>query len=280
MKADKQHRILVTDDSPMDRRLCSGLLEDAGYQAETAADGPSALDRLRSGSFDVMLLDVHMPRMTGLQMLEELRTVPQPPRVVMLTSDTTPESVLEAMRQHAYSYLAKPVTAESLIAAVEDALAATGRVPEIEILSASPQWVELLVSCDESTANRMPLLMSHFQADLHEDVREAIGVAFSELLRNAIEWGGGLDPTRKVRIACLRTDRVILYRIADPGSGFVPEEVEHAAIAHPPGSTDHAVIREDLGLRAGGFGILIAQGTVDELIYNEKHNEVVFIKYL
>ena len=100
----KQHqpRILVTDDSPMDRRLCTGLLEGEGYQVETADDGSEALDRLRSGTFDLALLDVHMPRMTGLEVLGVLRDLPNPPPVVVLTSDTTSESVLEAIREQGF----------------------------------------------------------------------------------------------------------------------------------------------------------------------------------
>ena len=51
-------------------------------------------------------------------------------------------------------------------------------------------------------------------------MRESVAHAFRELLTNAIEWGGKLDPNRKVRISCVRTKRMLLYRIADPGEGF------------------------------------------------------------
>ena len=110
---------------------------------------------------------------------------------------------------------------------------------------------------------------------------ESVGFVFRELLLNAIEWGGQLDPNRKVRIACLRARRMLLYRIADPGPGFSFKGLRHAAVGHPEGSPlDHMSHREDQGLRPGGFGIMIAQAKVDELIYNEAQNEVVFVKYL
>ena len=51
-------------------------------------------------------------------------------------------------------------------------------------------------------------------------VREAVAQAFRELLNNAVEWGGKLEPNRKVRISCVRGKRLLLYRIADPGEGF------------------------------------------------------------
>ena len=79
----------------------------------------------------------------------------------------------------------------------------------------------------------------------------------------------------------LRTPRLILYRIKDPGEGFRIEFLKHAAILNPEGHPlGHENVRTLQGLRPGGFGILIARNMVDEMIYNERHNEVVLIKYL
>ena len=97
----------------------------------------------------------------------------------------------------------------------------------------------------------------------------------------AVEWGGKLDPMRMVRISCLRARRMLLYRIADPGQGFSIDSLAHSAINNPEGDPiRHALVREEKGLRPGGLGLAITQGIVDELIYNEARNEVVFIKYL
>ena len=96
---------------------------------------------------------------------------------------------------------------------------------------------------------------------------------------NAVEWGGRLDPSHKVRITCVRTDRMLMYRIADPGPGFSFENLDHAAIGHD-NPIDHMLVRNAKGLRAGGFGVLTARASVDELVYNQKQNEVIFIKYL
>jgi anti-sigma regulatory factor (Ser/Thr protein kinase) len=100
------------------------------------------------------------------------------------------------------------------------------------------------------------------------------------MLMNAVEWGGRLDPNRKVRISYLRARRMVLYRITDPGAGFNFEELSHAAVSYSPGDFTHLTVREDKGIRPGGFGILIAKEMVDELLYNEVQNDVVFIKYL
>src|SRR5262249_34905971 len=89
------------------------------------------------------------------------------------------------------------------------------------------------------------------------------------------------DPNRKVRIAYLRAQHMLMYRIADPGPGFRIEDLTHAAISYPADEPmQHMPVREQKGLRPGGFGLLLGRSTVDELLFNEARNEVVFVKYL
>src|SRR5918995_530669 len=83
------------------------------------------------------------------------------------------------------------------------------------------------------------------------------------------------------RKSCLRTKRMLLYRIADPGEGFNIEALCHAAVCNPHDDPlRHAIVREEQGLRPGGLGIAITRSLIDELVYNEARNEVVFVKYL
>ena len=164
---------------------------------------------------------------------------------------------------------------------VKELLAKRSSAQPIEVVSASPTWVELLVPCSLDEAERIEAFMAHLKTGLSEDVRRAVGQAFHELLLNAVEWGGKLDPNRKVRISYLRARRMLMYRIADPGPGFKFAELDHAAISHMPDEpTKHDEIRQKKGLRPGGFGLVLTQANVDELVYNEKQNEVVFVKYL
>jgi anti-sigma regulatory factor (Ser/Thr protein kinase) len=198
-----------------------------------------------------------------------------------MTADDTPSTLLRAVREQAHRYIHKPVEPARLLQAVEAALAAGPGLRPIEVLSAKPDWVELLVPCETEAAERIQLFLSQLDADLPAGVRETVGMAFRELLMNAIEWGGQLDPTRNVRISYLRARRMVLYRIADPGRGFRFDEITHSAVTNPEGQPlEHIRAREEKGLRAGGFGILMARELVDELLYNEAHNEVVFVKYL
>ena len=274
-------RILVVDDEPALRELYTEVLQGAGYEVSTASDGAEALDRLHAESFDLLLLDIWMPRMNGLEVLGRLREQESPPRVIVTTGDTTPETVLKAIREQAYRYISKPCEPSQLVEVVRGALEAPAAPPPIEVISASPNWVELLVPCELHAAERIQEFMTHLKSDLPEDVRDRVGQAFRELLLNAVEWGGQLDPNRKVRIAYLRGQRMLMYRISDPGPGFRFENLDHAAVGHAPGEVlEHVAVREEKGIRPGGFGILLAQAMVDEVIYNEAQNEVVLIKYL
>ena len=97
---------------------------------------------------------------------------------------------------------------------------------------------------------------------------------------NGIEWGGHLNPAQHVRVACLRTRRMLLYRIADPGQGFRLDELSHAAGDNPTDAIAHDDVRQAKDLRPGGFGLVLIRAIADELIYNERRNEVMFVKYL
>lgn len=271
--------ILVVDDDRTSRHLTESLLKRAGFRVTGAKDGVEALKLLKTRRFTLVLLDVWMPRMNGLELLEKLRARKQRPRVVVMTSDDTPATLLQAVREQAFTYVHKPVDPDLLIETVKAAVAAPKTKP-IEVLSARPEWVELVVPCTREAAERLQSVMAHLATDLPQDLRDSIAYAFRELLLNAVEWGGKLDPNRTVRISYLRARRMVMYRIADPGPGFNIENLPHAAISQPHAPTAHIDVRESRGLRAGGFGLLTVKSTVDELLYNEKHNEVVFVKYL
>jgi CheY-like chemotaxis protein/anti-sigma regulatory factor (Ser/Thr protein kinase) len=273
-------RILVVDDDRTTRHVLSKVLTKAGFTISVARDGVEALKTLQSKRFDLLLLDVWMPRMNGIELLAKLRTRKTAPRVVVMTSDDAPETLLKAVREQAFKYVHKPVESSVLLETVREALAAA-EAPPIEVISARPEWVELVVPCTREAVERIGLVMGHLETDLAPDVRESVAYAFRELLLNAVEWGGGLDPTRKVRVSYLRARRMILYRIADPGPGFEIDNLPHAAIGQPDDNPiQHVQVREEKGIRPGGFGLVMVRASVDELLYNEQRNEVVFVKYL
>jgi len=151
----------------------------------------------------------------------------------------------------------------------------------IEVVSLLPEWVELRVPSDLAVISPLQELLTQLEEGLSPEVSEAVTGAFQEMLCNAVEYGGHFDPRALVEVRLIRLKHAFLCRIKDPGDGFDPSSLEHAAINNPEDDpVRHAFVREEKGLRGGGFGILIAGQLVDDLVYNEQHNEVLFIKYL
>ena len=273
-------RILLVDDDRALRLALSTMLKDVGHEVETAGDGPDALNLLRDRAFDIVILDIGLPSMSGLDVLARARALEKPPLVIMMTADDTPETVLASVRRQAFRYLRKPFPPNTIVEVVSDALGSAAGL-SFEVVSAKPEWLELVAPCTLEMAHRIQSFVMHLDAHLPEDVHEAVAHAFRELLTNAIEWGGKLDPNRKVRISCVRTKKMLLYRIADPGEGFNIDGLRHAAISNPDHDPiRHVLVREEQGLRPGGFGLAMTRSLVDELIYNEARNEVIFVKYV
>ena len=200
----------------------------------------------------------------------------------MMTADDTPETLLQSFRGQAHWFVRKPFAPARIVDVVNDVLTASAVAAlPIEVISASPEWLELVAPCSLEVAERVQDFVMQLDAKLPDDVRESVAQAFRELLSNAVEWGGRLDPARTVRISCLRSRRMLLYRIADPGEGFDIDRLAHAAISNPDDDPlEHDRVRQEMGLRPGGLGLVMTRALVDELIYNEKRNEVVLVKYL
>ena len=118
-------------------------------------------------------------------------------------------------------------------------------------------------------------------AQLPEGSKQDMMQAFREILLNAMEHGAAFDPEQVVEVTAMRTGRAMVFHVRDPGTGFRRDSLRHAAIANPPGDpAAHIKERREKGMRPGGFGLLMASGTVDELIYSEIGNEVLLIKYV
>src|SRR5687768_2911802 len=276
------HRILLVDDDRGLRHVLSAMLTGAGHTVESVGDGPEAIALLGRGAFDMVLVDIGLPSMSGLEVLASARALRKPPLVIVMTADDTSETLLEAVRRQAYRYLRKPFAPNEVVEIIAGAVAtAPAAALSIEVVSAKPEWLEVIAPCSLEMADRIQSFMMHLEADLPEAVRESVAQAFRELLTNAIEWGGQKDPKKTVRISCVRLKRMLLYRIADPGKGFGIDKLQHAAISNPADDPlRHFAEREEKGIRPGGFGLAMTRSLVDELIYNEARNEVICIKYL
>src|SRR5919197_473990 len=118
----KSERILIVDDEADIALILKLQLEDAGYQTDRARDGVEALECLARQKYALMLLDIKMPRMDGLQVLERAQSDYQDVAVVMMTAHGSDDIAVEAMKKGAVDYIAKPFSTDDLLKRVERAL--------------------------------------------------------------------------------------------------------------------------------------------------------------
>jgi signal transduction histidine kinase len=104
-----RRRILIVDDEPLIRRAMADYLEDCGYETVMAVDGAEGLDKVRARQFDIVLVDLRMPRIDGLQVVSTLKSEQPDLPVVVVSGTGVMNDAIEAMRQGAWDYITKPV---------------------------------------------------------------------------------------------------------------------------------------------------------------------------
>ena len=273
---EPRQRILVVEDDKDVCALLTHLLAESGFAAEAVHDGREAVRRTREQRPDAVVLDVMMPGMSGFDVCQELKfhrdtnLVP----VVMLTALDDAASRQRGLWVGANAYLTKPFEFPQLVRVLRQVLE---HRRELESRKVHTRVVLNMQSDSELREQLNDLLSELFlSTPLTEDQVHRIRYAVLEMTENAIEWGNRRRRELTVRIAYEVSDEMLKIVITDEGPGFNPRHVPHAANAEDP--VAHLAIREQLGLRDGGFGIMISRGMVDEVVYNEAGNEVTLIK--
>jgi anti-sigma regulatory factor (Ser/Thr protein kinase)/CheY-like chemotaxis protein len=271
---------LLIEADPVVHGYLSGLLKRDDREIRQVPGGKEALDLLRTGPVDLVLAGQGNAGFDGLAWLRRVRSI-RPDTKVILTGESDPRRILAAIRQRAFGYLHRPLAPGPLSDLVQQALECETWQDDIRVISARSEWITLDVRCKIDAADRTTHFLREITAHLSSQAGEDIAAAFRELLMNAIEHGGKNDPHKRVRASILHTARSIIVHIHDPGTGFSLDFLPHAAISNPADSPiRHVEVRAEEGRRPGGFGILLTRNLVDELLYNERGNAVLFVKYL
>jgi CheY-like chemotaxis protein len=271
---------LIVEDDPQLEALLLRVLRPESWAIQHAVDNAAVFLLAQRKAFDLILTNQKTTGREDIELLRKIRRVRPHTRLIILTDQSTPSDVIEAMREGAFSYFSAPISMDALGAMIRTALNEPCWDDGIEIISATPEWMRIFARCDLKTADRVLQFLDEF-AELPDPEKQAVGMAFREMLLNAIEHGGKFDPREHVEIGYVRARHMVTCRIRDPGEGFTLDEIPHAAVANP--SSDpvrHIGYRDAQGMRPGGFGVLLAQKLVDELIYSEDGNDVLLIKYL
>lgn len=288
--------ILVVDDSAVDRRRAEKLLKKGGnVSVLTAANGREALDVLRQQRPDLVLTDVQMPEMDGLQLVEEVRAKYPAVPVILMTAHGSEEIAVQALQKGAASYVPKRNLARDLPETIDSMLdvaqASRNQQRLLECLMATESHFVL-----ENDTTLIPPLIGHLEGNLvrmrlcDENGLIRVAVALREALINAIQHGNlevGSDlreqdeklyyrrvaqrrheepyQDRRVHIAAKESRHEAVYVIRDEGPGFDPASL--------PDPTDPANLD-----KVSGRGLLLIRTFMDEVHHNKIGNEITLVK--
>jgi len=272
--------VLVVGGDPQIQSLLSRVLEAGSWAVLSVPDNQAALEAARRKAFYLIVTSDQTSGREDIELLRRIRRVRPHTRLIILAGGGTPSDVITSMRERAFSYFSAPFSVDELAQMIQLATEGPCWDDGIEVVSGTPELIRILARCDVKTADRLVQFLNEI-AELPNPERNQVATAFREMLLNAIEHGGQLDPNQYVQIDYVRARHMVTCHITDPGPGFTLDEIPHAAIANPPDDPiRHIAVREQRGIRPGGFGVLLAQQLVDELIYGQDGNEVLLIKYL
>ena len=274
-------RVLVIGSETRVGREIGDALSGADFPMEYSAGHADTLQRLRMRSFGIVITSPDSTIEEDLALLEEMRSIRPGVKCIVLAHHGTPDEVIAALRARVFACFTPPFDPSEIASLARKAASDSQWRDDIQVLSARPGWASVRVNCRLLTAERLMTFAKELSAQLPEDTQQEIMQAFREILLNAMEHGAAFNPEQVVEVTGVRTGRAMVFYVRDPGAGFHRESLTHAAIANPADDpAAHILQREADGMRPGGYGLLLAAGTVDELIYSEIGNEVLLIKYV
>ena len=268
--------VLIVDDERDTNDILASLVRARDLVPIQLYSGAQVWPAVSEKKPELILLDLMLPDLDGFAICDRLKRnrdtnlIP----VVMVTALQDEHHRSAGVRVGANGYLKKPFTPEQLYEAIDKALSwhdehlKRGTHGEINFdirseLTYLQQANDMLVDLFAHT----PLTDRQIK-DLKQAVMEMGG--------NAIEWGHRKNADLVLRITYRIDPHSITLIIQDQGPGFNPRNLPHAASDEDP--IGHIELRNELGLREGGFGIMLARGLVDEFKFNARGNEVTLIK--
>jgi len=269
--------VLVVDDERDTNDILANLVQARGLEPHQVFSGAQALAAVSDKNPDLILLDLMLPDVDGFELCDRLKRARETNLIpiVMVTALQDAHHRATGVRVGANGYLTKPFEPAQLYETIDAAFAwhdeheqrgTTGEInfdvrSELTYLS---QASDMLADLFAHT----PLTDRHLK-----DLKQAV----MEMWGNAIEWGHRKNAELVLRITYRIDPNAVTLIIKDQGPGFNPRNLPHAASDEDP--IGHIDIRNELGIREGGFGIMLARGLVDQFRYNKLGNEVTLVKY-
>jgi CheY-like chemotaxis protein/anti-sigma regulatory factor (Ser/Thr protein kinase) len=281
--------ILIVDDNPMDRRVAGSLLEAEGWKTLNAENGQVALGVIERHHPDLVLADLQMPVMDGLELVRQVRAGYAEIPVVVMTGNGSEELAVEALKQGALSYVPKAILSNTLIRTVNDVLVVSRGQRKREAILRSITGLETTFELGV-TETSVDALVSYLLEGLEmvsfsdEGDRIRIGTALHEALMNASEHGNleldsglredneteyrrlaeerlAMEPynERKIYVRALMNPGEVVFEIRDEGPGFDVTQL-------PDPTTPENIAK------VSGRGLFLIRTFMDEVTFNESGN--------
>lgn len=261
--------------------IVSNALSAGNWSLCHVPDNEAALILAEERPFDLILTSQKSSGRDDVRFLRAVRHFHSLVRVIILAGSGSSADLIDAIREHVFSYLSGAFSAVTLAEMIRLAAQNAPADDGITLLDGAPDNLRTKIRCDLDSADRMHQFLKEMMAGVPEEESNALAIAAREILFNAIEYGGDLDPQKFVEVFYFRSNEVICCRVTDPGEGFQIENIPHAAVSNPKDDpARHITYRLERGMRPGGFGVLVAKRAVDALIFNDKGNEALLVKYL
>lgn len=273
-------RVLFVHDNPALDEIETEVQNRVPCAVDRVQSNAEAVNSLCRGPYDLVFTGMGGSLDEKLSIVEAATRSCQT-RVIVLNASPCAADAVTAVRSGAYAYFSAPWAMLSLRETAVRAIEAVPPLPPIGFLSALANWLVIQIHCESITIDRVVQLLRELNADLPEALADDLTTACREMVLNAAEHGCQWDVSQFIEVIFARTPRMVMYQIRDSGPGFQPKNLVHAAAGNPPDNPlQHVEYRVTHNMRPGGFGMLLAGKIVDEMLYNEKGNEVILIKYL
>jgi anti-sigma regulatory factor (Ser/Thr protein kinase) len=275
-------RVLVIGSDNRSTHAIGDSLSAAGIPIEYVAGPVGALQRIRTDSFAIVITSPTTSIEEDLALLNEMRLIRPAIKCIVLAPTSTAYEVIAALRAHVFACFTPPFDIQEITSIAREAASSNLLEDDISVLSARPGWVAIRANCRLLTADRLMSFARELSSQIDEFTRYEVLQGLREILLNAMEHGAAFNPEQRIDVTAMRTRRSIVFYVRDPGAGFRQELIRTDVVANP-GEDPIAFMhkqKEEKPQYSGGFGLLLARGTVDELLYSEIGNEALLIKYL
>jgi two-component system, OmpR family, response regulator len=268
--------VLIVDDERDTNDILASLVRARGFTPVQLYAGAQVADAVREQTPELILLDLMLPDVDGFEVCDQLKRdratnlIP----IIMVTALHDANHRTAGVRVGANGYLTKPFTHEQFYDTVDKALAWRREHEQKGTHGEIRFDVRSEVSYLQQVNDMLSDLFAHTPLTERQikDLRQAV----MEMGGNAIEWGHKKNADLVLQIIYRIDPEAVTLIIRDQGPGFDPKDLPHAASEEDP--IGHLDLRNELNIREGGFGIMLAKGLVDEFRYNDKGNEVTLIK--